>query len=54
MTTLRQAEANRCNSLKSTGPKTEQGKAASRRGGLTHGYAGRGTVLDVAGGSVLR
>jgi hypothetical protein len=35
----KQIEANRRNALKSTGPKTEQGKARSRRNGLKHGLA---------------
>lgn len=37
--------ANQKNSLKSTGPRTEQGKARSRRNGLKHGLAGIGVVL---------
>jgi hypothetical protein len=45
MTTLRQAEANRRNAEKSTGPRTESGKEASRRNALKHGNAGVGVVL---------
>src|SRR4051794_34764774 len=45
MTTLRQMIANRQNASKSTGPKTEEGKAISRRNALTHGLAGAGVVL---------
>jgi hypothetical protein len=37
MTSLRQIEANRHNALKSTGPKTEDGKERSRRNALRHG-----------------
>jgi hypothetical protein len=37
MTSLKQIEANRRNSLKSTGPKTETGKQASRCNAVRHG-----------------
>jgi hypothetical protein len=37
MTTARQLEANRRNALKSTGPRTINGKQASRRNALRHG-----------------
>ena len=37
MTSYRQIEANRRNALKSTGPKSEQGKQASRCNALRHG-----------------
>src|SRR6516165_726199 len=37
MTSYRQIEANRRNALKSTGPKTEAGKQASRCNALRHG-----------------
>jgi len=37
MSSLKQIEANRRNSLKSTGPKTEAGKQASRCNAVRHG-----------------
>jgi hypothetical protein len=37
MTSYRQIEANRRNTLKSTGPRTEAGKQASRRNAVRHG-----------------
>ena len=37
MTSVKQFEANRRNSLKSTGPKTEAGKQASRCNAVRHG-----------------
>ena len=36
MTSLKQIEANRRNALKSTGPRTEQGKHRSRQNALRH------------------
>ena len=38
-------EANRRNSLKSTGPRTPEGKSRSRRNALIHGLAGNGVVM---------
>src|SRR4051794_7775752 len=38
-------EANRQNAQKSTGPRTEEGKAKSRRNALKHGLTSEGTVL---------
>jgi hypothetical protein len=46
MTTWRQFQANRLNALKSTGPKTEEGKRISRRNAFRHGL----TVETVIGG----
>ncbi len=37
MTSLRQLEANRRNALRSTGPRTENGKQQSRRNAIKHG-----------------
>src|SRR4051794_29988460 len=38
---LAKLAANRANALKSTGPKSPEGKAASRLNGLTHGLCAR-------------
>ena len=45
MATLRQIEAIRLNSQRSTGPRTEQGKAVSSRNNLTHGLRAATVVL---------
>jgi hypothetical protein len=45
MTSLRQIEANRLNALKSTGPKTDDGKRRSRRNALRHGFTAE-TVIE--------
>jgi hypothetical protein len=45
MTSFRQIEANRRNALKSTGPKTQNGKRLSRRNALRHGLTAE-TVID--------
>jgi hypothetical protein len=45
MTSWRQFQANRLNALKSTGPKTEDGKRISRRNALRHGLTAE-TVIE--------
>jgi hypothetical protein len=45
MTSFRQIEANRRNALRSTGPKTEEGKRQSRRNARRHGLTAA-TVID--------
>src|SRR5882757_4871707 len=45
MTSFRQFEANRRNALKSTGPKSLEGKCVSRRNALRHGLTAE-TVID--------
>ena len=45
MTSWRQFQANRLNALKSTGPRTDEGKRISRRNALRHGLTA-GTVID--------
>ena len=45
MTSARQIEANRQNALKSTGPKTEEGKQQSRRNAIRHGFTAE-TVIE--------
>jgi hypothetical protein len=46
MTSLRQIEANRCNAIKSTGPKTAAGKMRSRRNAVRHGLSAE-TVIEI-------
>jgi hypothetical protein len=45
MTSWRQFQANRLNALKSTGPRTEEGKRISRRNALRHGLTAE-TVIQ--------
>ena len=44
MATAAQIEANRRNAQRSTGPKTERGKACARRNAITHGMTARTTL----------
>jgi hypothetical protein len=46
MTSFRQAQANRRNAAKSTGPKSEAGKRRSRRNAIRHGLSAE-TVIEV-------
>lgn len=45
MTTSKQAAANRKNALQSTGPRTDEGKAASRLNRVAHGLTGLGLII---------
>ena len=45
MATLKQIEANRLNALKSTGPKTEAGKASVKLNAMKHGLLSKQVLL---------
>src|SRR5579862_6767569 len=47
MTSLRQIEANRRNALRSTGPKTEEGKQRARRNAVRHGLTAETVVAEL-------
>ena len=53
MTSEGKAEANRRNALKSTGPKTPEGKAAVRLNALRHGLLSREVLLPGEDGEAL-
>lgn len=50
MATQKQIEANRLNALKSTGPQSEEGKAASSRNALKHGVLSTRAVSEYEDG----
>src|SRR5829696_2736905 len=54
MTSDKQARANRENALKSTGPKTPEGKAAVRLNAIKHGLLSRETLLPGEDEEALR
>ena len=54
MTSKKQANANRRNALKSTGPKTPEGKAAVSRNALRHGFLSREILLPEEDEEALR
>ena len=54
MTSDKQAKANRRNALKSTGPKTPEGKAAVRHNALRHGLLSRDVLLPGEDEDALR
>src|SRR5215217_956813 len=53
MTSEKKAEANRQNALKSTGPKTPEGKAAVRLNALRHGLRSEEILLPGEDGEAL-
>src|SRR5688572_776602 len=54
MTSDKQIDANRQNALKSTGPKTPEGKTAVRLNALKHGLLSRETLLPGEDEAALR
>ena len=49
MTSYRQTQANRRNALKSTGPRTEAGKHASRCNAIRHGLTAETVITALEG-----
>src|SRR6516162_5515068 len=54
MTSWRQLQANRVNALKSTGPRTEEGKRISRRNAFRHGLAAETVIGGLEDGEDYR
>ena len=54
MATDRQIAANRRNALRSSGPRTPEGKEQSRRNALTHGLTAEALVIDGEEAEALR
>jgi hypothetical protein len=54
MTSWRQFQSNRLNALKSTGPRTEEGKRASRRNALRHGLTAESVIDGLEDGEDYR
>jgi len=54
MTSWRQFQANRLNALKSTGPRTEEGKRTSRRNALRHGLTAETVIHGLEDGEDYR
>ncbi|MGA8626279.1 MAG: hypothetical protein WB686_16300, partial [Pseudolabrys sp.] len=47
MTTVKQIEANRLNALRSTGPRTEDGKQRSRCNAIRHGLTAETVIVGL-------
>jgi len=54
MTSDKKAEANRRNALKSTGPKTPEGKSAVRHNALKHGLLSQESLLPGEDAAALK
>src|ERR1700674_3323029 len=47
MTSQKQTDANRRNALRSTGPRTEEGKRASRQNAIRHGLTAETVIIGI-------